>query len=175
MDSLSSTTTHLLIALLALSVFAILVTIGLFTVRYYRRRSTLRASAPILPTHRNASMSSIRKPHHRRSASVNISPMSFAAPVLSEKESLLSPAQKRESVAVPEIRITFPEEVDSVSGKRQSRVVVVKLADNGSVGMQPCDMETLSSKRASSEWKSLDLEKMGGLRDCADQKSGGRF
>jgi len=82
----------------------------------------------------------------------------------------LSATHKRESVNVPEIRLTFPEEIDA-SGKRQSRVVVVKIGDNGGVGLEPCAEETLSAQTFfQTEWKSLDLEKMGGLRDRADEK-----
>ena len=73
---------------------------------------------------------------------------------------------------VPEIRITFPEEEEDSSGKRKSgRVVVVRISDNGGVGLEPYQ-ECLPPYQSgeSDRFQSLDLERMGGLREKEHEK-----
>ena len=67
---------------------------------------------------------------------------------------------------VPEIRITFPEEEDK-AGKRQSRVVVVRISDKGDIGLEPYEEEPLPvyQQRENDGFKSLDLERIGGLKE----------
>jgi hypothetical protein len=66
---------------------------------------------------------------------------------------------------VPEIRITFPDEVDE-SGKRQSgRVVVVRVGEH-SVGLEPVQEDLPPYQRdASDRFDSLDLDRIGGLKE----------
>lgn len=73
---------------------------------------------------------------------------------------------------MPEIRITFPDEEGGPgSGKRMSgRVVVVRIGEKGAVGMEPWGEEEMRGEqlppyRREGEWASLDLERMGGLRE----------
>jgi len=72
---------------------------------------------------------------------------------------------------VPEIRITFPEEEDE-SGKRKSgRVVVVRISEAGSVGLEPCQEELPPYQSSDADrFQSLDLERMGGLKEKEDMK-----
>lgn len=68
---------------------------------------------------------------------------------------------------VPEIHITFPEEEDE-SGKRKSgRVVVVRVGDNASVGLEPLDEEQLPAyeKDSNSQFYAIDMDDIGGLRE----------
>lgn len=89
--------------------------------------------------------------------------------VYDEKRNLMDHSSSPPPSPVPEIRITFPEEEDE-SGKRKSgRVVVVRISDAGSVGLEPYREElppyqTLESGR----FQSLDLERMGGLKEKDD-------
>jgi len=71
------------------------------------------------------------------------------------------------SSPVPEIRITFPEEVDT-EGKRQSgRVVVVHVGDT-SLGMEPHSNDLPAYQVSESDrFHSLDLERIGGLKEKA--------
>lgn len=84
--------------------------------------------------------------------------------VLQERSLLNDESTAPPSSTLPEIRITFPEEVDS-AGKRQSgRVVVVHVGDTG-MGMEPC-MEKLPSYRQSGgRFEEIDLERIGGLNE----------
>jgi len=92
----------------------------------------------------------------------------ITTPAFNEKESLMRAASVPTSPDVPEIRITFPEEVDSETGKRTSgRVVVVKVGEH-SVGMEPVrDSEDLPpyQQRENGRFESLDLDRMGGLKE----------
>lgn len=68
---------------------------------------------------------------------------------------------------VPEIHITFPEEEDE-SGKRKSgRVVVVRVGDNATVGLEPLDEEQLPAyeKDSNSHFYAIDMDDIGGLRE----------
>lgn len=74
---------------------------------------------------------------------------------------------------VPEIRITFPDEHDDTGCKKEGRVVVVKIGDHGSVGMAPCMDEPAPPyhQAARERLKSLDLERIGGLREKGSAKN----
>ena len=67
---------------------------------------------------------------------------------------------------VPEIRITFPEEVDETGKRTSGRVVVVKVGEH-SVGMEPVREEDLPpyKREEDARFQSLDLERMGGLKE----------
>lgn len=60
---------------------------------------------------------------------------------------------------VPQIHLTCPDE----------KVVVVTISEKGAVGLEPLEKETLlpymSRGGEKDEFKSLDLERMGGLRE----------
>ncbi|MGY6405660.1 hypothetical protein, partial [Vibrio parahaemolyticus] len=75
---------------------------------------------------------------------------------------------------VPEIRITFPEEEDE-SGKRKSgRVVVVRISEAGSVGLEPYNDQLPPYQTSDAErFQSLDIERMGGLKEKDDAKRWG--
>jgi len=72
---------------------------------------------------------------------------------------------------VPEIRITFPDEVDE-TGKRQSgRVVVVRVGEH-SVGLEPVGDDALPAYARNadgSRFDSLDLDRIGGLKEKSDK------
>ena len=66
---------------------------------------------------------------------------------------------------VPEIRITFPEEDDSGNKCTSGRVVVVKMSEKGAVGLEPFIDDHLPTYQKSERLESLDLERMGGLKE----------
>lgn len=88
--------------------------------------------------------------------------------VYSEKEELMRSPSTPTS-PVPEIRITFPDEVDE-SGKSQSgRVVVVRVGEH-SVGLEPVQDNLPPYQRDTSDrFDSLDLDRMGGLKEKDDK------
>ena len=71
------------------------------------------------------------------------------------------------SSPLPEIRITFPEEEDEAGKRKSGRVVVVRIGENGGVGLEPCNDDQLPpyQKSDAGRFQSLDLDRMGGLKE----------
>ena len=102
---------------------------------------------------------SASKATHRRSRH----PPSIS--IINEKSAFLDDSAVSPTESVPEIRITFPEE-QSPDGKRQSRVVIVKIGEKGSVGYEPYQEPLpVYQEKESSRFQSLDLERIGGLKE----------
>lgn len=72
---------------------------------------------------------------------------------------------------VPEIRITFPDEMDDTGKKQDGRVVLVRMGETSSVGLEPLD-EALPAyeKGNNSQFYSIDMEKIGGLKEKEDPR-----
>lgn len=89
--------------------------------------------------------------------------------VYSEKQDLISNSSSPPPSPVPEIRITFPDEVDE-AGKRQSgRVVVVRVGEH-SVGLEPLQEDLPPYQRDNTgRFDSLDLDRIGGLKEKDDK------
>lgn len=157
-ESYSPTMAALLIALVVLLIIALLCVVALYFMRW-RKRSMRAGSLDFDDEEKSSSASSAR--HHR----VTVRPHESIV-VYQEKQSLIENSEAPPSPnSVPEIRIHFPEEVDT-SGKRQSgRVVVVRVGDH-SIGLEPVS-ENLPpyQKSESDRFQSLDLERIGGLKE----------
>jgi len=162
-EAFSATTANALIALLVLVLAAVLVVAVLLCLRHYRRTKT-----SFLPIYHNEKSATKRSNHHRISAISIAARTRFGRPLRlsmsnrQEKQDLLS---TKPPSPIPEIRITFPEEVDE-TGKRQSgRVVVVHVGEK-EVGMEPHEECLPSYQRdANDRFQSLDLERIGGLKE----------
>ncbi|KAG9554865.1 hypothetical protein KCU79_g11167, partial [Aureobasidium melanogenum] len=154
-ESYSPTMAALLIALVVLLIIALLCVVALYFMRW-RKRSIRAGSLAIDDEEKSASH------HHHR---VTVRPHESII-VYQEKQSLIDNSEAPPSAnSVPEIRIHFPEEVDTL-GKRQSgRVVVVRVGDH-SIGLEPVS-ENLPpyQKSESDRFQSLDLERIGGLKE----------
>lgn len=121
--------------------------------------------AMVLPTYQ-------RRGHHR-SLTITSTPAYVGQDrvfVYDEKMNLIANSHGPSNSAVPEIRVTFPDEMDGQGQKMAGRVVVVRITDSGSVGMEPLHQEQLPPyQQADSErYQSLDLNRMGGLREGAN-------
>jgi hypothetical protein len=106
---------------------------------------------------------------HRRSASVINLPQvgrNESVFVYDDKMNLISNTNSIPPSAVPQIRVTFPDEEEG-GNNRSGRVVVVHVTDTGSVGMSPLHEEPAPPyQRADAErFQSLDLDRLGGLRE----------
>ncbi|KAJ4403291.1 hypothetical protein N0V85_005133 [Neurospora sp. IMI 360204] len=69
---------------------------------------------------------------------------------------------------VPEIHITFPDEQDDQGRRRSGRVLVVRLGEStNSIGLEPRQDEQLPAyeKESNSQFVSVDIEKIGGLKE----------
>ena len=122
-------------------------------------------------THLNAPA----KRGHRRTLTITSTP--YAPPHItcqdSEKAAFLGGENREPGSPVPEIHITFPEEQGE---KRGSRVVVVSVTDSGNVGLEPYvdkDEQLPKYEQREGEWRSLDLERLGGLKEKESEKRWG--
>ncbi|KAF5866252.1 hypothetical protein ETB97_000216 [Aspergillus alliaceus] len=162
-DSLTPAMVDLLIALLVLVLVGITLVGALLVLR--RKRQNRKQSE--LPVHNGQCTT------HHRSLTISAPPYSKTDSVLvyDEKRSLMENSSSPPPSPVPEIRITFPEEEDE-SGKRKSgRMVVVRITDAGGVGLEPCHDELPPYQSSDAErFQSLDIERMGGLKEKEDIK-----
>ena len=164
-ESLNPTMVSLLIALLVAVIVGLLLIGALFFVRSIRK-GRKEAELPLYNEKRQSKSS-----NHRR-LTITASPRgkgSESIYVFQEKQNLIANSCSPPPSPIPEIRITFPEEVDE-SGKRQSgRVVVVRVGEH-SVGLEPLQEDLPPyQKDASDRFQSLDLDRIGGLKE-KDQK-----
>ncbi|KAF4303666.1 hypothetical protein SLS57_005348 [Botryosphaeria dothidea] len=168
---LTPTMMNLLIALVVLCAVAILSVFALFLLR--RARNAKKRSE--LPMY-NEDRSTQRMSSHHRSLTITTAPpysnnRSSAVYVYNEKETFMNEQHTPDS-PVPEIRITFPEEVDDKGNKQSGRVVVVRVGEH-SVGLEPLNEEQLPpyQKDENDRFQSLDLERIGGLKEKTNEKN----
>ncbi|KAK2764935.1 hypothetical protein FQN54_008634 [Arachnomyces sp. PD_36] len=166
-EGLSPTMINLLISLLVLVLFA-LALVGVLVVLRRKRQAQKQSELPV----HNGQCSTTNAPNHRR-LTITAHPYgnkSDSMYVYDEKRNLMENSSSPPSSPVPEIRITFPEEEDD-AGKRRSRVVVVRIGEKDNVGLEPYqeDLPPYQSND-SQRFQSLDLERMGGLKEKEDEK-----
>ena len=131
------------------------------TLIYFRRRR-LSQQGVLLPTHHRRG--------HQRSLTITTTPSHSGQDrvfVYDEKMNLIANSHGPPDSPVPEIRVTFPDEVDQTGQKMSGRVVVVRITDSGSVGMEPLAQEQLPpyQQADSGRFQSLDMNRIGGLRE----------
>ena len=148
---------NLVLALLTLIVFALVLACILYALR---KRQSSRDE--LLPTHQKTS-------NHRR-LTITATPYtgkSESIHVYDEKRNLIENSSTPPDSPVPEIRITFPDEEDQCGKTKNGRVVVVRIGDSGSVGMEPVAQDPLPPYQTNEadRFHSLDLERIGGLKE----------
>lgn len=147
----------LLFGFFVLFMFAILLST---TLLYFRRRRFAQQAA-LLPTHHRRG--------HQRSPTISTA-AAYAGHdkvfVYDDKMNLIANSHGPPGGPVPEIRVTFPDEEDQSGQKMSGRVVVVRITDSGSVGMEPLQEQLPPYQQADSgRFQSLDLNRIGGLRE----------
>jgi len=129
---------------------------------FFLRRRRQSPPGSLLPTHS-------RSAHHQQSCiSANIDGSRHSsAYVYDEKRTLIANASSPTSDIVPEIRITFPDEEGTSDKTQGGRVVIVKVGDSGTVGMEPVKEEFLPpySTTDNERFQSLDLNRIGGIKE----------
>ncbi|KFY26633.1 hypothetical protein V493_03975 [Pseudogymnoascus sp. VKM F-4281 (FW-2241)] len=153
----SPLTLDLMIVLVSLS-FAGLISVGLiYAVRKYQaHRASRHATLPSYHTRNIHDLHVATPPYYdekRHSSS-------------SDSSSSRSTPGSGPSSPVPEIRITFPDDVDGQGRQLKGRVVVVRVGEKGGVGLEPVRDEQLPKyERDGKKWDELDMELMGGLKE----------
>ena len=157
-NSSDPTINYLLIILLTIALLGIILLGALYLLK--KRRDSLLE--PELPKYEEKFAR--RGSHHRRSAIITSNSHTDSVYVYQEKQDLLARSSSPPPSPVPEIRITFPEEVDQ-SGKRLSgKVVIVRVGENGAQGMEPVS-EVPPPYQQDNRFQSLDLDRIGGLKE----------
>lgn len=161
---LSQTIVNLLIALLVLLVISICMCGALLFFRHRRRSRKAINGLPLYNEKRDSGSSmasSLRRPFSKTTESVY---------VLQEKQNLLDNSEEPRTAGVPEIRLTFPEEFDADGKRTSGRCVIVRVSESG-VGLEPVQEKCPAYKSSEGErFQSLDLDRVGGLTEKADQK-----
>jgi len=153
-SNLNPTMLKLLIALVVLFVVVCILVAGLLVLRAMKRSRKQKSFEPAVTS---------EKPRQSAYRRLTIETMNTTpAYAIQEKDPLVeSPPHS----PVPEIRITFPDEMDNKTGRPQSgRVVVVRMGDNNAIGLEPVD-DNLPPYQKDERFQSLDLERMGGLKE----------
>ncbi|KAF1938838.1 hypothetical protein EJ02DRAFT_270675 [Clathrospora elynae] len=156
-SGLTSTHLALLTSLMMVVLLALVLIGGLLFLRSMRRARKQAEVDPELPLYEK------RQSSHNR---LTITTMPYkgreSVVVYSEKQNLMDspPASP-----VPEIRITFPDEVDEAGKQQSGRVVIVRVGEH-SVGLEPVNDDLPPYQRDSSDrFDSLDLDRIGGLKE----------
>jgi hypothetical protein len=155
--TINPTMVNLLIALLVL-VIVTLMLVGALMYYRSRRRARKQLELPIFNEKRTSSSSTISS--HRR---IMVRP-SESIYVVQEKQNLIDNSDSPPPSPVPEIRITFPEEIDETGKRTSGRVVIVRVGET-TVGLEPVTENLPSYQKDGERFQSLDLERIGGLTE----------
>ncbi|KAH6606764.1 hypothetical protein Trco_005917 [Trichoderma cornu-damae] len=145
----------------------ILVSILLVLRRVRLQRQRLNQEEPALPSYDDVKSShpnhrglTIETTHNGRSSVLFIS--RDGQPMLRTPG---SPPHSPDNV--PEIHITFPDEHDDQGRIKSGRVVVVRVGENATVGLEPMHDEELPAyeKEAKGQFYSVDMDQIGGLKE----------
>ncbi|POR33199.1 Uncharacterized protein TPAR_06607 [Tolypocladium paradoxum] len=155
---------NLMLSILGLAFFALILASLLFLVR--RRRRLTRQRMQGLPTYKETKPTSnhrgltIETSHNGRSSILYIG--RDGQPMLQNPN---SPPHSPDNV--PEIHITFPDEQDDQGRAKSGRVLVVRVGDNATVGLEPMHDEQLPAyeKEAKGQFQSIDMDQIGGLKE----------
>jgi hypothetical protein len=152
------------IVVLGLVFFGLLLVMTLLMFRRLKRQQQMRAEA--LPVYQSAKRNAnhqgltIQTTSNGRSSILVIN--KDGQPMLMNPE---SPPHSPDNI--PEIHITFPDEQDEQGHKKSGRVVVVRLGEHATVGLEPVREEPLPAyeKEAKSQFYSINMDHIGGLKE----------
>jgi hypothetical protein len=149
-NNLNPTMLKLLIALLVLLVLSTILIATLVLLRSFQRKK------------RNSTSEKLDSSNYKR---LTIDTQNTPAYAIQEKRNLIDNSSSPPASPVPEIRITFPDEVDKTGRPQSGRVVVVRMGENSAVGLEPLEDLPPYQKSEGGRFQSLDLERMGGLKE----------
>jgi cbb3-type cytochrome oxidase subunit 3 len=154
-EGLSTTMISLLVSILVLVVLGMVLIGALLFLRKMRRaRKDAEAQLPLYEKRQSG--------HRRLTITTNKGHDSIV--VYQEKKSLMANSSSPPASPVPEIRITFPDEVDDSGRSQSGRVVVVRVGEH-SVGLEPLNEDLPPYEDSEDRFDSLDLDRIGGLKE----------
>ncbi|KAI0390805.1 hypothetical protein F5Y17DRAFT_443142 [Xylariaceae sp. FL0594] len=159
-DSFDDSTMNAMIALLALVLSGLILTLALLMLRRHRQQLLHQQ----LPSYkdiengagRNTRRLTIQTPNGKSSIVVV-----NGRPMLADPQ-----APPHSPKNVPEIHITFPDEHDEHGRPRNGRVLLVRVGET-TIGLEPLRDEQLPAyeKQGSSDFYSIDMDRIGGLKE----------
>lgn len=166
-DNGSDAVINALLIVLGIAFFILILVFVLLVLRRVRRQRQQQDQEPGLPSyddvkngHPNHRGLTIETKHNGRSSVLFIG--RDGQPMLRTPG---SPPHSPDNV--PEIHITFPDEQDEQGRPKSGRVVVVRVGENATVGLEPMHDEELPAyeKEAKGQFYSVDMDKIGGLKE----------
>jgi hypothetical protein len=157
-----------LLLVLGIIFFALVLVSSFFLLRRYRMQQRMRNE--VLPTYSDSKFHTRENPkhlgltietkHNGRCSTIVIG--RDGQPMLSNPG---SPPHSPDNV--PEIHITFPDEHDEAGRPKSGRVLVVRVGENATVGLEPMRNEQLPAyeKEAKGDFYSVDMDQIGGLKE----------
>ncbi|KAK3938516.1 hypothetical protein QBC46DRAFT_163288 [Diplogelasinospora grovesii] len=163
----SDSVVNLMIALLVLIFFGLLSFALLILLRRVRRQKQMMGET--LPQYHEIKRTGSNGNHRRLTITTN-GPMGRSSVIVFKdgQPMLANPSSPPHSPDnVPEIHITFPDEQDDQGRRKSGRVVVVRVGDNSSVGLEPLHEEQLPAyeKESKTQFYAIDIDKIGGLKE----------
>lgn len=163
-DDGSDNMINLALSILGLVFFALLLASGLFFLRRHRRAQRIQGET--LPVYQQVSRDAkshgltIETKHNGHSSIVYIG--RDGQPMLQNPQ---SPPDSPDNV--PQIQITFPDEQDEQGQRKSGRVLIVRVGDNATVGLEPIQDDQLPAyeKEANGQFQSIDMDQIGGLKE----------
>ncbi|RFU72034.1 hypothetical protein TARUN_10227 [Trichoderma arundinaceum] len=163
-DNGSDTVINALLIVLGIAFLILILVSVLLVLRRVRHKRQQQNQEPVLPSyndvkngHPNHRGLTIETTHNGRSSVLFIS--SNGQPMLRTPG---SPPHSPDNV--PEIHITFPDEHDEQGRPRSGRVLVVRVGENATVGLEPMHDEQLPAYEKG-EFYSVDMDQIGGLKE----------
>jgi len=162
--TMSTSMIDLIIVLMVLIFVCLLLVGALYTVRKIRRNRAFTRQQ--LPTYNEKTSRPISS-HRRLTITATPYGRNSSIYVYDEKPSMKSSPPASPTGSVPEIRITFPDEQDENGRPKSGRVVVVRVGETGTVGLEPLNDEQLPAyeKETGGRFHSIDMDRIGGLKE----------
>lgn len=149
---------NLTLTFLGLLFFTLILSSALFLFR--RRRLQQRRLAELLPVYNKGSSLSVDSEKDGHTSVVFIG--RDGQPMLQNPG---APPESPENV--PEIHITFPDEQDENGRQKSGRVLIVRVGDNATIGLEPMQNEQLPAyeKESKGHFQTIDMDRIGGLKE----------
>lgn len=167
LDDGSDSMINLMLIILGIVFFALVLVLVLFLFRRARHARQAQEKTEDLPSYYDAAGNTknhhgltIETTHNGKPSVLHIS--KDGKPMLPNPD---SPPHSPDNV--PEIRITFPDEQDEHGRNQKGQVLIVRVGENATVGLEPVPDEQLPAyeKDAKSQFYSVDMDDIGGLKE----------
>lgn len=151
---------NITLAFLGMLFFTLICSSLLFFLR--RRRLQQRRRAELLPYHNKDSSLSVDSIEDEKNGHTSVVFIGRNGKPMLQNPG--APPQSPENV--PEIHITFPDETDDNGRLHSGRVLIVRVGDNATIGLEPMQEQLPAYEQQSkTQFQSIDMDRIGGLKE----------